>query len=228
LIISAFWKSSGCLITVTIDKDRHLAALLIIRKKLGLSRIQNICHLKYLKDLQLGNNKIETIGESLNGNTNLEELNIAGNRLSSFRDILFLSSLPKLTSLCLSDPNFADNPLCLLCNYQTHVIYHIPNLKSLDTLEVTDESRRIISATVLKKRMYYNMRIRTIKRNTNFLRKILENRTREIGLMIETDAIKLIERAKRIQRRKDDLGLPDGDIEKVIEVNSMNYILIDD
>jgi hypothetical protein len=147
-------------------------------------------------------------------------LNIAGNKLSSFRDVLFLARLPKLVSLCLSDPNFADNPLCSLCNYQTHVIYHLPNLKFLDTLEVTEESRRIISATVLKKRMYYNMRIRTIKRNTNFLIKMLQTRNLEIEQGFESDVCALMKKIKRIHKYRDDLGFPPPHTKEKTEVES--------
>ncbi|KAJ3202502.1 Leucine-rich repeat-containing protein 9 [Entophlyctis luteolus] len=165
--------------------------------------------LKNLKELHLGNNKISTIGESLNANLNLETLNIAGNCLSSFRDILFLAILPRLTSLSLSDPNYADNPICALSNYQTHVIFHLPNLLVLDTLEVSTESRRIISATVLKKRMYYNMRIRTIKRNTNFLIKLLQTKTEMDEKKIEEALRALMKAKKTTERRIDDLNLTD-------------------
>ncbi|KAJ3012251.1 UNVERIFIED_CONTAM: Leucine-rich repeat-containing protein 9 [Siphonaria sp. JEL0065] len=173
-----------------------------------ITRIEKVRTLKNLKELHLGNNKISSIGESLNENRKLETLNIAGNKLSSFRDILFLAILPALTSLSLSDPNYADNPICSLSNYQTHVIYHLPNLHVLDTLEVTDESRRIISATVLKKRMYYNMRIRTIKRNTNFLIKLLQTRTDQDEKKIEEVLSALMKAGKLVKRMSDDLDLP--------------------
>ncbi|KAJ3196285.1 Leucine-rich repeat-containing protein 9 [Irineochytrium annulatum] len=176
--------------------------------------LEQLWTLTALKDLQIGNNKITSIGDSLKDNLSLQELNIAGNRLSSFRDVLYLARLPKLTSLCLSDPNYADNPICSLCNYQTHVIYHLPNLRSLDTLEVTDESRRIISATVLKKRMYYNMRIRTIKRNTNFLTKMLQTRNVEEEKILEEEVITLMRKSRIIQKKRDDLGLPPPGPEK--------------
>ncbi|KAI8619983.1 hypothetical protein BC830DRAFT_1059795 [Chytriomyces sp. MP71] len=172
-----------------------------------ITRIENLNHLRNLTELHLGNNNIRAIGESINDNQKLEILNLAGNKLSSFRDILFLAILPNLASLSLSDPNYTDNPLCTLSNYQTHVIYHLPQLHILDTLEVTDESRRIISATVLKKRMYYNMRIRTIKRNTNFLIKLLQVRTDEDESRLEGVLAQLMKKGKVVQRLKDDLGL---------------------
>ncbi|KAJ3265551.1 Leucine-rich repeat-containing protein 9 [Chytriomyces hyalinus] len=181
-----------------------------------ISRIEKLRNLANLKELHLGNNKISSIGESMNENRKLETINIAGNKLSSFRDILFLAILPKLASLSLSDPNYADNPICSLSNYQTHVIYHIPQLRALDTLEVTEESRRIISATVLKKRMYYNMRIRTIKRNTNFLTKLLQVKTDEAESKLEEAMVELMKRGKLLQRMKDDAAFSTGGSEEAV------------
>ena len=120
---------------------------------LEISKLENLERLVHLKELHVANNEISSIGHSLNMNLELQDLNISGNDISSFREILHLTRLPKLEFLCLSDPNFAENPICSLCNYQTHVVYHLPNLKTLDTLEVCDDSRKMISATILKKRM---------------------------------------------------------------------------
>ncbi|KAJ3129093.1 Leucine-rich repeat-containing protein 9 [Physocladia obscura] len=185
-------------------------------------QIEKVRCLKMLRELHVGNNRIASIGESLNENMSLESLNIAGNRLSSFRDVLFLAILPKLASLSLSDPNCADNPICFLSNYQTHVIYHLPNLKVLDTLEITEESRRIISATVLKKRMYYTMRVRTIKRNTNFLIKLLQIQTDNDENQIEEILGDLMKAGKSVQRAKDDLSLMQNSQEKIfINTNVM-------
>ena len=105
-----------------------------------------------------------------------------------------------LKSLCLSDTNFADNPICSLCNYQTHVVYHLPDLKFLDTLEVTDESRKMIHATVIKKRMYYNMRIKTIKRNTNFLLKFMDEHFISCQMILSNDIREWMIQSKKIQK----------------------------
>ncbi|KAJ3071189.1 Leucine-rich repeat-containing protein 9, partial [Quaeritorhiza haematococci] len=169
-----------------------------------ISKLENVSALKNLIDLQIANNKISTIGDSLNGNDNLQTLNVSGNQLVSFQDVLSVVNLPKLTTLILSDPNFEENPICWLCNYQTHVIFHLPQLRWLDTLEITEESRRIINATVLKKRMYYNMRVQTIKRNFNFLMKtydVFHNRERE---RLEANLKILLSHLKFIRRRQDD------------------------
>ncbi|KAJ3163656.1 Leucine-rich repeat-containing protein 9 [Geranomyces michiganensis] len=172
-----------------------------------ISIMENLHPLTQLRELHIGNNRIASVGDALDGNMLLEDLNISGNLISSFREVLFLARLPHLSSLCLSDANFADNPICSLCNYQTHVIYHLPNLKSLDTLDVTDESRKIINATVLKKRMYYNMRIRTIKRNTNFLLKLLATKAAVEIEKVEGEIQVLLQRTKRVKKRRDDLIL---------------------
>ncbi|KAH6567544.1 hypothetical protein BASA62_006015 [Batrachochytrium salamandrivorans] len=172
-----------------------------------ITSIENLTNLKKLSNLQLGNNCIVNIGNSLNDNLSLQVLNLSGNRIFLFREILNLTRLPLLTHLCLSDPNYADNPICSLCNYQTHMVYHFQKLKSLDTLEVSEESRRIISATVLKKRMYYNMRIRTICRNTNFLVKKLYSLSADNQETIERDLKLLVDRSKKVQRRIDALAI---------------------
>ena len=44
--------------------------------------------------------------------------------------------LPVLMSMSLKDPLFAPAPVSLLCNYSTHVLYHLPKLVKLDTYEV--------------------------------------------------------------------------------------------
>ncbi len=103
--------------------------------------------------LQIGNNKIRRVGDALSYCTNLKELNISGNLISSFREILHLSRLKSLEQLSLSDPNYSDNPICTLCNYQTYIVHHLPRISIFDTLEVTAESRNAISATIVKKRM---------------------------------------------------------------------------
>ena len=108
-------------------------------------------------------------------NQRLEELNLAHNRISSFRDILNLARLGSLKSLSFSDPHFGDNPICKLCNYQTYVTYHLTQLASLDMEHISDDAKRLARAIYLKKKMYYNMRMKTLKRDaTNIITKAQE------------------------------------------------------
>lgn len=37
------------------------------------------------------------------------------------------------------DPQYGANPVCLLCNYATHLLYHMPSLQRLDTYDVSSE-----------------------------------------------------------------------------------------
>lgn len=42
----------------------------------------------------------------------------------------------------------------------------------MDTMPIPEEGKQLAEATYMKKKMYYNMRIKTLKRNTtNILRK---------------------------------------------------------
>lgn len=165
-----------------------------------LQRIENLSHLKHLEvlwlphndianieglngltsllELNLAANKIEKIGHALDSHSALENLNLSGNNICSFKDITHLVRLPKLKILGLKDPLYAPNPVCYLCNYSTHVLYHLPWLERLDTYDVCNKSLRDMSeATVMKKKMYYNMRVKTIKRNmSDILRQLCKEK----------------------------------------------------
>lgn len=76
-----------------------------------------------------------------------------------------LAELPKLVHLSLSDPHWGDSPIACLCNYQTYVLFTLPNLKSLDTMLLAEETKQLAEATYVKKKLYYNMRTKTMRRN---------------------------------------------------------------
>ena len=76
-----------------------------------------------LKSLLLAGNKIEIIGNSLDNLTELVNLNLSGNKIYSFRQILNLNRLPNLTDLKFYDPHYGENPICNLCNYQVILIH---------------------------------------------------------------------------------------------------------
>ncbi|KAG7238506.1 hypothetical protein INR49_030779 [Caranx melampygus] len=96
----------------------------------------------------------------------LTSLNLSGNKISSFKELTLLARLAHLTTLSLKDPTSTPNPVCLLCNYATHVLYHMPGLQRLDTYDVSCKHVKEASeSTVMKKIMYYNMRVRTAQRN---------------------------------------------------------------
>ncbi|XP_041810349.1 leucine-rich repeat-containing protein 9 [Chelmon rostratus] len=131
-----------------------------------ITQIQGLNALQNVKELNLADNNIEKIGHSLDLNASLQNLNLSGNKISSFKELTLLARLPCLRELALKDPTSTPNPVCLLCNYATHVLYHMPGLQRLDTYDVSGKHvKEAAESTVMKKMMYYNMRVRTAQRN---------------------------------------------------------------
>ena len=64
---------------------------------------------------------------------------------AAFKDITYLQKLPLLLELGLKSPGYPSNPVGLLCNYSTHVLYHLPNLLRLDQLTFGDSTIKDIS-----------------------------------------------------------------------------------
>uniref|UniRef100_A0A673U1C3 Leucine rich repeat containing 9 n=1 Tax=Suricata suricatta TaxID=37032 RepID=A0A673U1C3_SURSU len=133
-----------------------------------IKNIEGLQTLKNLNDLNLAGNLISSIGRCLDPNEQLERLNLSGNQICSFKDLTNLTRLHRLKDLCLNDPQYKTNPVCLLCNYSTHVLYHLPGLQRLDTFDVSaKEIKDLAYTTAMKKIMYYNMRIKTVQRHLN-------------------------------------------------------------
>ncbi|CAI5764740.1 leucine-rich repeat-containing protein 9 [Podarcis lilfordi] len=133
-----------------------------------IREIEGLSTLQKLKDVNLAGNLIGKIGYRLDPSANIEKLNLSGNRISSFKEVTNLARLPRLVDLCLNDPQYDPNPVCLLCNYATHVLYHIPQLQRLDTYDVSSKQIKELAETmVMKKVMFYNMRIKSAQRQLN-------------------------------------------------------------
>ncbi|KAG2444570.1 hypothetical protein HXX76_001315 [Chlamydomonas incerta] len=137
-----------------------------------LTRISGLEQLPVLRELHLARNDIAFLGDGLAGCSGLASLNLADNRIGSFKELRVLATMPRLTELCFSDPLWGDCPLAQLCNYQTFVLFMLPRLASLDTLLLADETKALAEATFLKKQMYYNMRIKTLRRNARQIVKL--------------------------------------------------------
>ncbi|XP_074092030.1 leucine-rich repeat-containing protein 9 isoform X2 [Macrotis lagotis] len=134
----------------------------------SIKAIEGLKSLKNLKDLNLAGNFINSIGHCLDFNERLERLNLSGNQISSFKDLTDLVKLTSLKDLSLNDPQYKSNPVCLLCHYSTHVLYHLPCLQRLDTYDVSPKQiKELADTTAMKKIMYYTMRIKTVHRNLN-------------------------------------------------------------
>ncbi|KAG1695276.1 hypothetical protein DVH05_020655 [Phytophthora capsici] len=165
-----------------------------------LERLDGLWRLTKLTQLWVSRNRIDRIDTALNCCENLTELNLADNRLSSFKGLLSLTNLDKLTFLTLSDPHFGDNPVCRLCNYQTYLMCQLPRLEFLDTLELSARNKQIAEATMIKKKMYYNMRIKAIKRDVHSRIRHAETIRNQAEHHMETSVAALVRLNKEIER----------------------------
>jgi hypothetical protein len=108
--------------------------------------------------------------------------------------------------LCLFDPFWGECPVAGLCNYQTNVLYALPALTALDTLMLADEAKGLAQATYLKKHMYYNMRIKTVRRNVaSLLRTAAAGRAAREGPLAAARA-RLSHQRGALQRELDEAG----------------------
>ncbi|XP_033624638.1 leucine-rich repeat-containing protein 9-like [Asterias rubens] len=163
--------------------------------------IEGLSRLTRLRSLNLASNRIEKIGHCFDANTKLEVLNLSGNNICSFKELTHLVRLSSLKHLGLKDPMYGPNPVCYLCNYSTHVMYHLPHIDRLDSYDVSNQSlREMAETTVVKKKMYYNMRVKTIQRtladmihHINKEKRLLTRTTRD-RLRLLCFSIKEIER----------------------------------
>jgi len=187
---------------------RHFPRLLTLwLNDNAIARVQGLEELPVLATLWLGSNRIDAVAEALACNPAIEELNLAGNLISNFKDIPNLARMRKLAKLSLNEPHFGENPVCSLCNYQTYVLFHMAQLKQLDSMMISDELRALAEATYMKKKMYYNMRIKTLKRNTsNVLRKAMEARQTKLS-QINLNLNVLLRQAKDVERELHDRSL---------------------
>ena len=115
-----------------------------------------------------------------------------------------MNRLPNLVVCTFSDQHYGENPICSLCNYQTYVLFHLPKLIRLDTMIVSEESKTFAETTFMKKRMYYNMRIKTIQRNTSNIMKLLKICRKVRIAKLDIQQSKLIKKFLEISRELDE------------------------
>jgi len=75
--------------------------------------------------------------------------------------------MKNLKDLSFSHPLCPPNPVCYLCNYSTHVLYHLPQLQWLDGREVGIPALQdLVQGLVLRKVQYYRMLLHHARTNT--------------------------------------------------------------
>ena len=162
--------------------------------------ITGLSTLDRLEHINLAGNNIEQIGIGLDGLVSLSYINLAANKIGNFKEVLNLNRLPCLSICTFNDPHYGDNPICTLCNYSTYVLYHLPRLDRLDTEMISDDSKNFAEGTFMKKRMYYNMRIKTIQRNTSNIMKLLKICRKVRNFKIDIQVSKLTRKLNEVQR----------------------------
>jgi len=188
-----------------LQRLKHLRTLWLNQNR--LTCIQGLEPLVHLQSLWLARNDINCICDALDSSLALTEINLAGTLISNFKDVPNMSRLRRLSSLCLSDPHFGESPICALCNYQTYMLYHLQQLDILDTYMISDESRHLAEATYMKKKMYYNMRIKTLKRNTsNVIKRAMEARQAKVS-QINLNLNVLLRQKKDVEHELYDLAV---------------------
>lgn len=98
---------------------------------------------------------------------------MSGNRISDVEEVKGLRELTRLKSLSFFDPHFGENPICKIYNYQTYMHFHFDFLDRFDNAEVDNEVKKSAVTEFKKKKIYYNMKIKTLKRIFTTLDKMM-------------------------------------------------------
>lgn len=165
-----------------LDELKNLEEFIVSQNKISL--LSNLKCLRSLKKLNLAMNLIEVLQNTLDDLSNLEELNLSGNKICRIEEILMLKKIPNLKVLSFFDPHFGENPICKIYNYQTFMLYHFSHLEKFDNLIVNAESKKCAEIEFKKKRIYYNMKIKALKRLSITLIKLLKRAS-----MIKKDSL---------------------------------------
>ena len=150
----------------------------------------DITHNTQLTSLNLASNQINTIIGCLSNQTNLTQLNLADNNISTYDDIRYLTQYcPKLRSLTFHDAMYGINPVCELMHYNLYTTYLLADtqIDVLDHTLLTKQSFDHSNSILLKKQLYYNLRIKSIKQLKKQLCTAVENAIRNILLTVDTD-----------------------------------------
>lgn len=162
----------------TIPKIENLDSLKSL-KTLDISQnrietIENLGSLQKLEKLNLAMNLIEKVGHRLKNLRALRELNLSGNRINEVEEIRPLREMTHLKVLYFFDPHYGENPICKIYNYQTYMLFNFDFLDKFDSLSINDESKKSAVIEFKRKRIYYNMKTKSLRRLFNTVEKILK------------------------------------------------------
>lgn len=174
-----------------LDKLTSLQTLDVSQNKIEV--IEGLSNLHNLQILNLAMNLIEHVGNRLKSLQNLREVNLSGNRINNVEEIRPLREMTNLKVLYFFDPHYGENPLCKIYNYQTYMLFNFDFLDRFDSLVINDESRKSAVVEFKRKRIYYNMKVKCLKRLFTTIDKLLravknkkkENCTNDLRLLMQ-------------------------------------------
>ncbi|EFJ05452.1 hypothetical protein SELMODRAFT_431559 [Selaginella moellendorffii] len=129
-----------------------------------IKKVEGLENLARLRELNLACNTISQLGDIVNLKL-LEHLNVAATGIGSFKEIGNLTRLKFLRDLRFADPNWGSSPIALLHNYQTYILFRMQQLIMLDSEDMAEELKQAAKATYTRKRVYYNMCIKSLQHN---------------------------------------------------------------
>nr|CDS15005.1 leucine rich repeat containing protein 9 [Echinococcus granulosus] len=115
----------------------------------GLQNLQGLC------DLNVAGNQISRLDASLIPCTKLESINLSGNNFYDLPDVLSLALLPKLRLLRINDAEFTPNPISSLPYTSLALVYHIPQLCSIDGMDLREPFVSFLQSLIREKKLFY-------------------------------------------------------------------------
>eukprot|EP00794_Sanderia_malayensis_P011828 gene11828-13054_t len=174
-----------------------------------IAKIEGIANLDNLREVNLAENKISEIGHTFDGNKKLVSINLSGNLITSFKDLTNLCNLPCLKSLSFKEPLYRANPVSLMCNYSTFILFHFPHLDFLDSYDVSQKTlKELAETTVAKKKLFYKMRLKTLERSYNEAVKKLEEAKTKLQSVPANMLCKVSFAIKQIERDQEEMKIP--------------------
>ena len=147
-----------------------------------ITRVEHVEKLKNLNEFSIARNLVYEISNNLVQSSGIKVLNLSGNPICSFSEVKKLTLMENLENLSLADPNFGDCTICSLTNYTVFILFILKKIKVLDQTLITPELRNTAEATFLKKKLFYTMKIKTLKRAVNSLMKnLMEEALKKMG-----------------------------------------------
>jgi hypothetical protein len=134
----------------------------------AIQKVENLAHLTELRELNLARNALTRCGGVLLANKKLVSLNVAANEIGTFRELKKFGRLINLKELTLQDPHYGKCPVTQLSNYVTLALCAVPKVCVLDTTPVTEETKALAAATTMKKKMFYETRLKKARRDADF------------------------------------------------------------